>query len=265
MILSSIFKLCAAAGLIGAILGGTAWAEPAKPGVAKQAAKPALSEAEIRKNLENVMSSPGAIESMRKAGYGGFYEVVLSNGEFIYVDETGSFFFTGSLVDVGQRKDVTQARQAELSRINFADLPLNQAIKQVRGNGKRVIATFEDPNCGYCKKLAKELAGMKDATIYTFMIPILSADSGEKVRNIWCASDRSKAWNDWMVEGKLPANANCDTPTSKNSEIARKYRINGTPTIFLADGTRIGGYVPVEQLEKQIVNVADAAAKPVKK
>lgn len=257
--MGSIFKLFAVAGLAGMVLGGNVWAEPAKPGAAKTAAKPALSEAEIRKSLETVMSSPGAIESMRKVGYGGFYEVVLSNGEFIYVDETGSYFFTGSLVDVAQRKDVTQARQAELSRINFADLPLNQAIKQVRGNGKRVVATFEDPNCGYCKKLAKELAGMKDVTIYTFMIPILSADSGDKVRNIWCASDRSKAWNDWMVEGKVPANANCDTPTSKNSEIARKYRINGTPTIFLADGSRIGGYVPVDQLEKQMVSAAETA------
>lgn len=262
MILNSIFKLLAVASVVGASLGMPAVAADngAKQAVSNKAAapKPVLGEAEIRKALESVVSAPGAIESIRKAGYGGFYEVALSNGDIVYVDETGSYFFTGSLVDIGLRKDVTQARIAELSRINFADLPLNQAIKQVKGNGKRVIATFEDPNCGYCKKLAKEFTNMKDVTIYTFLIPILAADSNEKVRNIWCAPDRAKAWNDWMVDGKLPATANCDTPTGKNSEMARKFRINGTPTIFFADGTRVGGYVPVDQLEKQMLTVAEA-------
>lgn len=254
------FLRVAAIGFLSAMFCFSALAESAKPAVAPKT-KPAASEADVRKALET-MTPPGAIESIRKAGYGGFYEVVLSNGEIVYVDDTASFFFTGSLIDIANRKDVTEARNAELSRINFAELPLNQAIKVVHGNGKRVVATFEDPNCVFCKKLAKELKGLNDTTIYTFLIPILGGDSPDKTRNIWCATDPAKTWTDWMQEGKAPANvaAKCDTGSiDKNLAMARKYRVNGTPTIFLADGTRLGGYVPLDRLEKAMTDASDAA------
>jgi thiol:disulfide interchange protein DsbC len=220
-------------------------------------------EAEVRKALEGVLGDPGAVTSVRKASHGKFYEVVVSNGDVLYVEENGAYLFAGQLIDLKTRKNITAARQQELSRINFADLPLDQAIKQVRGNGKRVIATFEDPNCVYCKKLAKEMQTLKDATIYTFLIPILSPDSEVKAKNIWCAGDRAKAWNDWMVDGKQPASANCDSPIARNADLAHKYRINGTPTLFMADGSRIGGYVALSELESSMNQAAEA--KPAKK
>jgi hypothetical protein len=127
---------------------------------------------------------------------------VLKSGELLYTDANVSFIIDGSIIDAKTRKNVTQARMAQLMKIDFATLPLDQAIKQVRGNGKRVIASFEDPNCGYCKRLAKDLQSLKDATVYTFLYPILSPDSTEKSKNIWCAKDKAAAWNDWMVGGK---------------------------------------------------------------
>lgn len=209
-------------------------------------------ENEVRKGVATILGEAGSVVSVRKLNYGKFYEVQVSSGDLVYVDETGSYLFFGQLFDLKSRKNVTAERQQELSRINFADLPLNQAIRQVRGNGKRVIATFEDPNCIYCKKLAKDLQNLKDATIYTFLVPVLSADSDAKAKNIWCAPDRAKAWNEWMLEGKPPASATCDNPIAKNAEFARKLRIGGTPTMFMADGTRLPGYVALAELESAI-------------
>jgi thiol:disulfide interchange protein DsbC len=147
----------------------------------------------------------------------------------LYTDGNVSFIIDGSLIDAKTRKNITQARMAQLMKIDFATLPLDQAIKQVRGNGKRVIASFEDPNCGYCKRLAKDLVNLKDATIYTFLYPILSPDSTEKSKNIWCAKDRAGAWNDWMTAGKVPAAAagSCDTSAiDKNVALGQKIKVS---------------------------------------
>ncbi|MBP7627621.1 MAG: DsbC family protein, partial [Zoogloea sp.] len=195
-------------------------------------------EAKVKKNLESFLNAP-AVESVKKTPYGGLFEVVLKSGELLYTDASASFIIDGNIIDAKTRKNVTQARMLQLMKIDFATLPLDQAIKQVRGNGKRVIASFEDPNCGYCKRLAKDLQSLKDATVYTFLYPILSPDSTEKSKNIWCAKDKAAAWNDWMVGGKAPAAAaaGCDTSAiDKNVALGQKIKVTGTPTIFTADG-----------------------------
>jgi len=218
-------------------------------------------EASVRKGVEGfIASSSPAVDSVAKTPYGGLYEVVLKSGEIVYTDDQVSFIIDGSVIDAKTRKNMTQARQNQLSAIDFNTLPLEQAVKVVKGNGSRSIATFEDPNCVYCKKLAKELQGMKDVTIYTFLYPILAPDSTEKSKNIWCAKDKGQAWTEWMVEAKVPAavpaSAKCDTAAiDKNVALGRKLRINGTPTIFLTDGSRIGGYVSVAELEKNLGQV----------
>lgn len=213
------------------------------------------SEDAVRKGVEAFVGAP-AVESVSRTPYGGLYEVVLKSGELVYTDEKVAFIIDGRVIDTETRRDMTQARLNELSAIDFASLPLEQAIKQVRGNGKRVIASFEDPNCGYCKRLGKELAQMKDVTIYTFLYPILSPDSTTKSRNIWCAKDKAKAWNDWIVDAKVPATAECDSGViDRNVALGQKLKISGTPTMFLADGSRIGGYVPAPELEKALDNV----------
>lgn len=218
-------------------------------------AGPALAdEASVKKGIESFIGSP-AVENVTKTPYGGLYEIVLKSGEVIYTDDKVGFILDGSIIDTKTRSNITQARQNQLSTIDFNTLPLEHAIKVVRGNGKRLVATFEDPNCSYCKKLVKDMVGAKDVTVYTFLYPMLSPDSTEKSKNIWCAKDRSKAWQDWMTEGKLPpsADANCDTSAiDKNLALGRKLRVQGTPTLFLSDGSRIGGYLPAAELEKAL-------------
>lgn len=212
------------------------------------------SEAEVKKGVEAWLGGGGngpKVESVRKLGALGLYEVQV-DGELVYTDEKVSHVILGDVIDVKGRRNLTEERKQKLSQIKFSDLPLELAVKQVKGNGKRVVATFEDPNCSYCRKLAKELQGVSDVTIYTFLYPILSPDSSEKAKNLWCASDRVKAWNDLMVDGKTPASANCDHPTDKVVALGRKLNIRGTPTMFFADGTRVPGYMPAPMLEKAL-------------
>lgn len=256
---NKIWRALLACGCAAALTVASAANEPAKKAASKAES---TSEAEMRKAVEQVVTTPGAIESVRKTTYGNFYEAVLSNGDIVYVDPTGSFLISGSLIDIKAKKNITAARMNELQRIDFSVLPLGDAVKQVRGNGKRVLVTFEDPNCSFCKKLARDLVNLKDTTIYTFMIPILAPDSADKSKAIWCAQDRAKAWNDWMVDGKAPSSAgSCDNPIAKNADLAHKLRISGTPTIFLADGNRLGGYVALAELDKAINDAGAAAAK----
>lgn len=210
----------------------------------------------VKQAMEAFVGAP-AVEVVKATEYVGVYEVLLKSGELVYTNEKVEFIIDGRIIDTKTRKDITEARLNELSAIDFSSLALNQAIKQVRGDGSRVIATFEDPNCGYCKRLGKDLAQMDDVTIYTFLLPILSEDSTKKSHNIWCAADRAKAWNDWILDGVVPKAAECDTAAvDKNIAFAKSHRIQGTPTIFLADGRRLGGYLPLAQLEQAIAEVA---------
>src|SRR5512137_1087321 len=167
----------------------------------------------------------------------GLWEIVIGT-EVFYVDQDVNYAFVGRVLDAKTRDDLTAKKRDELLRVDFKSLPLDQAFKIVRGDGSRKLVTFEDPNCGYCKKLYRDIAGLKNVTIYTFLYPILSQDSFEKSKAIWCAKDRAKAWDDWMLNGKAPASAaaDCKNPLQQNMELGRKLEVTGTPTIVFADG-----------------------------
>lgn len=209
-------------------------------------------EAEIKKAMEAKLGTK--VESVTKSGYLGLYEVY-ADGQLLYTDEKMTAIVVGAqLIDGKTMKNITDERMRKLTAIKFSELPLERAIKQVRGDGKRVMATFEDPNCGYCKRLAKDLQKLDNVTIYTFLLPILSEDSVRKSKQIWCSSDRAKAWTDWMVEGKAPAGReDCDTAAvTKNQEFGRKLNISGTPTMFFSDGERVPGAMPLARIEQKL-------------
>ena len=194
---------------------------------------------------------------MRETPYAGLYEVRVG-GDILYTDKKGEFLVIGHVYDAKTSQDLTKARLDDINKISFSDLPFDSAIKQVKGNGKRVIAVFEDPNCGYCKKLRQTtLKDIDNVTIYTFMYNILSDDSFTKSKNIWCAPDRAKAWDDWMLNGKAApaAPAACATPNDKIFALGRKLRIEGTPAIFFADGTRIPGAIDLKGMEAKFATV----------
>ncbi len=209
-------------------------------------------EADIKKAMEAKLGAK--VESVTKSGYLGLYEVY-SEGNVLYTDEKMTAFIAGGqLIDGKTMKNVTEERMRKLTAIKFSELPLDRAIKQVRGDGKRLLATFEDPNCGYCKRLARDLLKLDNVTIYTFLYPILSEDSLRKSKQIWCSADRAKAWNDWMIEGRAPAaKEDCDTAAiTRNQEYGRRLGISGTPTMFFADGERVPGAMPLAKIEQKL-------------
>ena len=192
------------------------------------------------------------VESIQKTPYAELYEVV-TDETILYTDAKASFIIAGSLVDTETFKDVTAERVKELSAVNFKDLPLDKAITWTKGQGTHKIVTFEDPNCTYCRRLYKELQAMDDITVYTFMLPILSADSRKKVTNIWCSENKYQTWNAWMANSKVPPTVEkCEEPTSELLELSRKLQVRGTPVILFENGERFNGYVPGETIKKTL-------------
>jgi thiol:disulfide interchange protein DsbC len=208
-------------------------------------------EAEVRKNMQ--ARYPGIpVESVARTPIPGIYEV-FANGVIIYTDEKVNYVIAeGKLVDAKTRTDLTAERLRKLQAIPFDSLPLNQSFKIVRGNGKRKLAYFADPNCGFCKKFEQELLAVNDITVHVFLYPILSQDSVEKSRAVWCSKDRAKAWNDLMLKGVTPAAGNCDHPVDKIVQYGQQKGIAGTPTLILADGSRIPGMFPAAELSKML-------------
>ena len=212
-------------------------------------------EAVIRKNLAERLPALSKIDEVSKTPMNGLYELRVNDSDIFYTDAEGNFLIQGNLIDTRAKRNLTEERVEKLSAIEFDSLPLKDAFTQVRGNGKRKLAVFEDPNCGYCKRFERDLQKVNDVTIHTFLIPILSADSVEKSKNIWCAKDRNKAWLDWMVRDQAAAKASCDTSAlDRNLAFSKKYKITGTPTLFFVDGSRVPGAIGVEQIEKTLAS-----------
>ncbi len=212
-------------------------------------------EAAIRKNLSERLPNIPKIDEVSKTPMNGLYEVRMGS-DVMYTDAEGNFLIQGQLIDVKQKRNLTEERMDKLSAVPFDQLPLKNAFTQVRGNGKRKLVVFADPNCGYCKRFEKDLQKLDNTTIYHVLYPILGEDSKAKSKNIWCAKDKPKVWNDWMVNGVTPPTANCDANALEaNVEFGKKNRITGTPTLFFADGTRVVGAVPLAQIESSLAQV----------
>ncbi len=209
-------------------------------------------EADIRKALAERIPQMDKIDEVRPTAMKGLYEVRIGTDLF-YTDAKGDYVIQGELIDTKVRRNLTEDRITKLTAINFAALPFKDAITIVRGDGKRKLAVFEDPNCGYCKRFERDMQNVDNVTVYLFLYPILSPDSAEKSRNIWCAKDRTAAWEDYMVRDRIPAAATCDTSAlQRNLAFGKKYKITGTPTLIFADGSRVPGAIPAKDVEKRL-------------
>jgi thiol:disulfide interchange protein DsbC len=214
-------------------------------------------EAVLRKTLAERLPNLPKIDEVRNTPVAGLFEVRYGGSEILYSDASGEYILVnGAMIETKSRTDLTDARIQKLQAIDFDKLPVKDAVVLKQGTGARKMAVFVDPNCGYCKKFERDLTGIKDVTIYTFLIPILGPDSGVKSRDIWCAKDAPKAWRAWMLDGVAPPKsaAGCDSAAiDRNLEFSRKNRVNGTPAVFFEDGTRKPGALPQEAVEKLLL------------
>ena len=211
-------------------------------------------EAAIRKALAERVNSLTKVDEISKSPLPGLFEVRVGN-EVFYTDAEGAYLVRGEIIDLKTKRNLTEERINKLNAIDFASLPLKDALIWKTGSGARKIVVFADPNCGYCKRFEKELSNVKDLTVYTFMIPILGGDSPEKANAIWCAKDATTAWRNWMVDGVQPPKllgACASSPTERNLELSRKHNVRGTPAIVFEDGVRVPGMLNAAQLEKHL-------------
>ena len=207
-------------------------------------------EATIRKNLGERIPQLAKIDEVSRTPINGIWEVRVGT-EILYTDSEGNYLIQGSIIDARQKRNLTEERVEKLTAVDFDTLPLKDSFTIVRGNGKRKVAVFGDPNCGYCKRFERDLLKVDNVTVHMFLYPILGPDSSEKSRNVWCSRDKGKAWLDLMARDQVIPAATCDTGAiARNLEFGKKHKITGTPTMFFVDGSRVPGAIPVAQVEK---------------
>lgn len=215
-------------------------------------AQSAIAESNLK--LQTILNKNGVreISQINKSPIAGLYEVVTAD-HIYYADENGEHLIDGNMFDLKARRNLTEARSRQLFAVDFSKLPLELAVKKVKGNGSRKLAFFTDPNCGWCKKLEHELQSVNNVTLYMFISTHIGGrDSEEKARAVWCSKDRAKAWDDLMIDGETLPAGNCNAPTAKVMELAKKMKINGTPALIFANGEVNPGYMPASDLEKAL-------------
>ena len=220
---------------------------------APERAAPAT-ETTVKKAVESWLKGRFAVDEVSKTPMPGIVEVRIGT-DILYADEKGRFALVeGQLINLKTGANITANRMEEISKIEFSKLPLDLAMKTVKGDGKRVIAVFEDPYCSFCKAYRKTLVDLNNVTIYTFFLPILRAESETVARNAWCAKNREDVWNDWMLMGKEPATAEagCGYSAQKVRQLAQSLGVSATPTTFFADGRRMQGAVAKDRLEQAL-------------
>jgi thiol:disulfide interchange protein DsbC len=216
---------------------------------------PSANEAAIRKALEPKLGG-ARIEAVQPAPVKGLYEVRLRTAEgiqILYTDAEARHVIQGNIYELRSGRDLTEERLRKLSAIDFGTLPLEQAVKIQRGNGKRILAIFSDPYCPACKRFEAELQRVDDITIYVFMYPVIRPDLAEHSKAVWCSADRGLAWLDLVLRGKRPAaKAACQDPVEKNLRLGRGLQVNATPTLIFANGERYSGGLAIPQLEERL-------------
>jgi len=216
-------------------------------------------EAIIRKNIAQRFPDLQQIDEVTKSPIPGIYELRVNGAEIYYSDASGNYLMVGNLYATKEHRNLTEERVNKLTAVKFDSLPFKDAFTIVRGTGERKLAVFEDPNCGYCKHFERELQNVSNVTIYMFLFPILGQDSVDKAKVIWCGKEKAQIWQDWMVREKTPPSMQpiCDTSAlQRNVEFGRAYRINGTPTLFFSNGTRVPGAIDAKQIEKHFADAA---------
>jgi thiol:disulfide interchange protein DsbC len=188
----------------------------------------------------------------------GLYEIYTEDRQVMYTDENVTYIFVGDVLEAKSLKNLTEARAKVLGAVTLDSLPLNLAMKRVKGDGKRKVVVFSDVDCPYCRRLEGELKNVDNVTIYTFLYPIaaLHDKATERSRQIWCSADPLKSWDDYMTHNVLPATtakANCDLKALETAqELGRKYHFNGTPTMIFANGEVVGGLIPARDIEARL-------------
>lgn len=226
-------------------------------------------DAAVRKAI-TAMAPKAKIDAVEPAPLPGFHQVLLG-GQLVYVSDDGQYMLQGSLYDVTNKRDLTGARLAVSTREKVDAIPDSERIVFAPDKKARYTVTvFTDIDCGYCRKLHSQIDEYNALGIqvdYLFFPRTgKNTPSWDKAVSVWCAKDRKAAFTD-AKEGKDPAPAQCDNPIADEYQLGHEVGVNGTPTILAADGTKIGGYLPPQEMLRKLQalngdSVAQAASAP---
>jgi thiol:disulfide interchange protein DsbC len=219
--------------------------------------------AAVKKVLEQKF--PGAqISHVAKTNYfGGLYEAMVED-KLVYTDKKADYVIVGSIYDTNTKSNLTELRQRKLNRVAIDKLPMDLSFKRVKGNGSRKLIIFSDADCPFCHRLEKEMEGLDNVTIYTFLFPIdqLHPDAANKSKKIWCAPDRQKAWDEFFASGTVPDNnGDCGDPVAQTQALGATLHISATPTLVFEDGSILPGALPLAQIEQELANASVEAKK----
>jgi thiol:disulfide interchange protein DsbC len=199
--------------------------------------------------------------SVEKLRYAELYEVTVQGDKgyaVFYTDALGQVMFVGNLIETRTDRNLTEERVRKLSAIDWNKLPFHWAVTTRRGQGRRQIAIFSDPNCPFCQTFEKDLAAVEDITVHIFMWPVIKLESVRQTKSVWCSKDRAKAWNDLMlkrVESTAPTD--CENPIEELVALGKRLGASSTPTWFLPNGEKYVGAQPMSM----VVPLLDAAAR----
>jgi thiol:disulfide interchange protein DsbC len=235
----------------------------ADPSAAPAAAANDKDAAAVKKLLEQKF--PGAqISHVAKTSYfGGLYEAMVED-KLVYTDKKADYVIVGSIYDTNTKTNLTDARQRKLNRVAIDKLPMDLSFKRVKGDGSRKLIIFSDADCPFCHRLEKEMEGLDNVTIYTFLFPIdqLHPDAANKSKKIWCAPDRQKAWDEFFASGKVPDNnGDCGDPVAQTQALGASLHISATPTLVFEDGSIQPGALPLAQIEQELTDASAEAKK----
>ena len=202
----------------------------------------------VKTNL-NQLHPKLKIENIQTTEMKGIYSGLMDN-QVVYMGEDAQHILIGSMFRLSDQKNITKDLVLKQNSIDWKKLPLQDAVKIVRGNGKRQIAVFSDPNCPYCKQLETELNKLNNVTIYTFIYPI-KTQSVAISKQIFCELDPALAWSNLIGKGIQPRSTKaCANPVERNLNLGKSLGLNGTPTIIFSNGFKAMGAYPALEIEK---------------
>ncbi len=220
--------------------------------LAQDAAKDAVPQ-ELTAALDNLMpgTKPTSIEPTPLPG---IYEVSYGSTIF-YFNKDASIMLRGDIIDVKNRVNLTEQKRGAARGKLLNSMDESKMIIFPAKNEIAKVTVFTDIDCPYCVKLHREMKDYNNEgiTIRYMAYPRagLGSRSYQKAVNVWCADNPAQAMTD-AKEGKTLPNKTCDNPVADQYQLGQALGVQGTPAMFLEDGTSLPGYVPAKRLANAI-------------
>ncbi|MEG2805473.1 DsbC family protein, partial [Stenotrophomonas sp.] len=190
-------------------------------------------------------------EYIGQAPFAGFREV-LAGGQVLYVSDDGRYLMQSQPFDIKNKAPVSSAGLLAYRHKLLAQVPRSERIVFAAPNAKYTVSVFTDIECGYCRKLHQDIAELNrnGISVEYLAFPRMGLGSQDytDMISVWCAADRKQALTAAKTGKPVPAKS-CTNPVAMQYTLGQQIGVNGTPAIFAADGTQLGGYLPPAQLK----------------